>query len=92
MKVRSIIFALVAKKVMRLPISKADKSTALTHISADADGITTPMNRLPSSIVATFTLAAAIYSLYTVVGKVVVLCIPPCLRKSSRTPATRVRS
>lgn len=66
---------------MRLPVSKADKSTALTHISADVDGITNPINRLPGSLVAPFQLAAALYSIYTVVGKAAVLCVPPCLRK-----------
>lgn len=66
---------------MHLPLSKADKSTALTHISADAEAISAAINRMPGTFIAPFYLAVALYALYRLAGKVMVLAIPPCLRK-----------
>lgn len=77
-KARSVLFAQVAKKIMRLPLSQADKSTALTHISADAQGISDAMNRVTGALVAPFNLAAALYVLYRQVGKVTALIVAPC--------------
>lgn len=81
-KIRSTVFAQVIRKVMRLPMSTADKSTALTHISADVEGIVVAVNLLPSTFVAPFYLGVAIYTLYLVVGKVLSLAVIPGTRKS----------
>ena len=84
-RVRSTLFAQVTKMIMRLPTSEADKSTALTHISADADGIVDAVNTLPSVFTAPFYMGAALYSLYLVVGKVVSLAVIPCTSPSPQT-------
>lgn len=65
---------------MRLPMSTADKSTALTHISADVEGIIVAVNLLPGTFVAPFYLAVALYTLYLVVGKVLSLAVIPGTR------------
>lgn len=78
---RSTIFSQITKKVLRLPISKTDKSTALTHISADAEGIINSIEGLPMTLVAPFYVGVGLYVLYTVVGKVVALVVPPVFRK-----------
>lgn len=80
-KCRNTIFSQVTKKVLRLPASKADKSTALTHISADAEGIIASIDGIPITLVAPLYLAAGLYALYHSVGKVVALIVPPVLRK-----------
>lgn len=80
--IRSTAFAQVTKKVMRLPTSQADKSTALSHISADAEGILFAVNMLPNALTAPFYMGAAIYALYLVVGKVVSLAAIPCMSKA----------
>lgn len=81
-KIRSTVFAQVTRKVIHLPLSKAEKSTALTHISADVEGINVAVNVLPDTFVAPFYLGVALYALYLVVGKVVSLAVIPCTRKS----------
>lgn len=68
---------------MRLPISKVDKSTALTHISADVEGIIAPIDLLPPTFVAPFYLAVGLYVLYENIGKAAALIVPPTVRTYS---------
>lgn len=77
---RTVLFAQVTKKIMRLPLSEADKSTALTHISADAMGISDAMNRVSGALVGPLNLGVALYALYGMVGKVLCLIVAPCFR------------
>lgn len=72
-------------------MSKADKSTALTHISADVEGMLAPVDFLPSAIVAPFYLATGIYVLYTNIGKAAALVVPASLRKYCKQPSLRMR-
>lgn len=78
-RLRGMIVGQIVKKNIRLPAVKATEAAALTHISADIEGILDSIRTVHDLWIGLLELAIGLYILSTIVGQAFFLPLIPII-------------